>query len=465
MNISSESLTNNEKIALGVIEITSIPHISIINDKENAATEIVERYKNEMGSMLGEVYQVYKSMRYANGYSKDISLELLWITQAVQNQPYNAQIRLFVVVRAIDNDANSATQSVASLIKLCQSTLSLQKYEIQEIDYSVFAECVLRINDTKIKAVVKEEKAENLQNQILPFCYSYDRIPISNNDLSRIVNVLIDYPDCAVSMQLIPTSLEMNETAEIDRITQALDTLSKGVADQGIGNISFALAEKHANVYRYYSENKTSALFSFNVLIYGDSTAISNISSRVFSQLSSGANATADLRLIDLDKTEVGKDNNFYPLPWAVNEILVGKERNNSIWASRQFSNALYRLPYVITAEEASEFFRLPIGSDRITAGLKINESGKGNKTYSANIINAGDITIGKLRSSTKGDTIGFSLKDLAVSGNDLISLGIPKGKKIGEILKKLLDLVIDGEIPNDKDILLSYAVKEYKKI
>ena len=379
--ISTESLTNGEIIALDALEIVSIPHISIIDDRENAITEIVEKYKNEMGSMLGEVYQAYKSMSYANGYSKDISLELLWTTQAVQNQPYNAQIRLFVVVRAIDNDVDSATQSVESLIKLCQSTLSLQKYEIQEVEYSALADSVLHINDTNIRAVVKEEKAENLQNQLLPFCYSYDRIPVSNNDLSRIVNVLIDYPDCAVSMQLIPTSFEMSETAEIDRITQALDTLSKGVMDQGIGNVSFALAEKHADVYRYYSENKTSALFAFNILIYGDNAAISNVSSRVFGQLSTGINASANLRLIDLDKTEVGKDNNFYPLPWAVNEVLVGKERNNNIWASGQFSNALYRLPYVITSEEASEFFRLTIGSDRVTAGLKINESGKGNKT------------------------------------------------------------------------------------
>lgn len=457
--ISTESLTNGEIIALDALEIVSIPHISIINERENAITEIIEKYKNEMSSMLGEVYQAYKSMSYVNGYSKDISLELLWTTQAVQNQPYNAQIRLFVVIRAIDNDTNSATQAVSSLIKLCESTLSLQKYETIEIKYSTLAESVLHINDTNIKAIVKEEKAENLQNQLLPFCYAYDRIPVSNNDLSRIVNVLIDYPNCAVSMQLIPTSYEMGEAAEIDRITQALDTLSKGVMDQGIGNVSFALAEKHADVYRYYSENKTSALFAFNVLIYGDNTAISNVSSRVFGQLSSGVNTSANLRLIDLDKSEVGKDNNFYPLPWAVNEVLVGKERNLNIWNSGQFSNALYRLPYVITAEEASEFFRLPIGSDRITAGLKINESGKGNKTYSSNIINAGDITVGKLRSSTKGDTIGFSLKDLA---KHMLVVGTPGSGKTTFSVSLLDRLWKDHNIPF---LVIEPAKNEYRAL
>lgn len=219
------------------------------------------------------------------------------------------------------------------------------------------------------------------------------------------------------------------------------------------------MAEKHADVYRYYSENKTSALFAFNVLIYGDNIAISNVASRVFGQLSSGVNTSANLRLIDLDKSEVGKDNNFYPLPWAVNEILVGKERNLNIWNSGQFSNALYRLPYVITAEEASEFFRLPIGSDRITAGLKINESGKGNKTYSSNIINAGDITVGKLRSSTKGDTIGFSLKDLA---KHMLVVGTPGSGKTTFSVSLLDRLWKDHNIPF---LVIEPAKNEYRAL
>lgn len=457
--ISTESLTNGELIALGAIEITSIPHISIIDDRQNAITEIVDKYKNEIGSMLTEIYQAYKSMSIACGYSKDISVELLWATQAVANQPYNAQIRLFIVARAIDNDNSSAITSVETLLKLCQSTLTLQKYEFQEVAYATLAETISGINDNNIRAIVKEEKAENLQNQLLPFCYSYDRLPLSNNDLSRIVNVLIDYPNSAVSMQLIPSAFAPEEIAEIDRITQALDTLSKGVMDQGIGNISFALAEKHADVYRYYSENKTSALFAFNILIYADDSAVSNISSRVFGQLSNGSKSSADLRTVNLYSNEVGKNDNFYPLPWAVNEILVGKERNLNIWNSGQFSNALYRLPYVITAEEAAEFFRLPIGSDRISAGLKINESGKGNKTYSSNIINAGDITVGKLRSSTKGDTIGFSLKDLA---KHMLVVGTPGSGKTTFSVSLLDRLWKDHNIPF---LVIEPAKNEYRAL
>ncbi|HWT73699.1 MAG TPA: HD domain-containing protein [Mobilitalea sp.] len=59
---------------------------------------------------------------------------------------------------------------------------------------------------------------------------------------------------------------------------------------------------------------------------------------------------------------------------------------------------------------------------------------------------------------SVIADNSCFSLRDLSVNGDDLIQLGIPKGKKIGNMLNHLLDLVIQEEIPNTKDILLDKA-------
>lgn len=52
-----------------------------------------------------------------------------------------------------------------------------------------------------------------------------------------------------------------------------------------------------------------------------------------------------------------------------------------------------------------------------------------------------------------------ISLKDLAVSGGDLIKAGIKPGKEIGEILQKLLDLVLESPECNTKDFLLEKAV------
>ena len=47
-----------------------------------------------------------------------------------------------------------------------------------------------------------------------------------------------------------------------------------------------------------------------------------------------------------------------------------------------------------------------------------------------------------------------FTLKDLAVNGKDLLALGY-RGKQIGDVLNTMLDRVIDGDLPNEREILL----------
>ena len=53
-------------------------------------------------------------------------------------------------------------------------------------------------------------------------------------------------------------------------------------------------------------------------------------------------------------------------------------------------------------------------------------------------------------------------MKDLAVNGKDLMSVGYKAGKELGNTLNELLQLVIDGECPNEKEKLLEMAESMY---
>ena len=53
-----------------------------------------------------------------------------------------------------------------------------------------------------------------------------------------------------------------------------------------------------------------------------------------------------------------------------------------------------------------------------------------------------------------------LSLKDLAVKGNDLMALGFT-GKAIGQALHGLLEQVLDEQLPNEKEALLSWLRKD----
>ena len=53
-----------------------------------------------------------------------------------------------------------------------------------------------------------------------------------------------------------------------------------------------------------------------------------------------------------------------------------------------------------------------------------------------------------------------FQLKDLAISGKDLLAEGFSAGPEIGKILNKLLEKVVDQQLPNEKETLLAAAKK-----
>jgi len=451
-SISISELENGERVGICAVEIVTIPHLSILQKRFSETVNIDTEYKQDMARMLSEVFQNYKN---AVNNCQDISLEFLWSTQEVMNQPYNASIKLHFILRAIGINSADIVTTITSLMRICIATLDFGKYDYRDANIDDVTSHIRNINNQSVKAIVKSERLENLQNSILPHCFAFDKLPETENDMSRIVSALIDHPDCAVSFQLIPISYSPEESAAIDVNTQMLDTLSKGVMDQGIGNISFALAEKHAETYKYYSRNKNTAEFSFNILVYGTPNATNTIATRILAQL----NNSSELRVISLSADDVKKDSNFYPLPWAAHEIILGTDRNPSVWNAGQNLNAFYSLPYIITAEEASEFFRLPVGSDAVHAGLVVNESGKTSRTYADNVVGGGDIMVGALKSSSHGDTIGITLKDLT---KHMLIVGTPGSGKTTFSVSLLDRLWKDHNIPF---LVIEPAKNEYRAL
>jgi tRNA nucleotidyltransferase (CCA-adding enzyme) len=58
-----------------------------------------------------------------------------------------------------------------------------------------------------------------------------------------------------------------------------------------------------------------------------------------------------------------------------------------------------------------------------------------------------------------------YSLKTLAINGQDLIDSGMPKGRNIGIVLNDVLNKVIEGKLENKKDILFNYIYDRRKEI
>ena len=81
-------------------------------------------------------------------------------------------------------------------------------------------------------------------------------------------------------------------------------------------------------------------------------------------------------------------------------------------------------------------------------------------KEYSAP--SAAIFEIPRIVEKLRAENACLSLKDLKIGGEDLIALGIPRGKEIGRILDALLEKVLDGDLENEREALL-FAAREIR--
>lgn len=458
MSIRVMELNGGEFVGIGIIEVTSIPAISIVKDNYPQGTDIENEYKQGFTNLLTELYQNHRTFSSQNE-NAETSFELLWLTEPVENQPFKAKILLYMVLRSIAQDKNTAVFMVERLISTCTSMLKMYQYGTRQKDADALIKEVKHLPIQSIEVLVKDERIENLQNQMLPNCYAFDRLNGCAHDLGTVVNSLIDHPYSAFSIQLIPTRLSPEENSAITQITPMLDTLSKGIMTQGVGSVSFSNADVIAKTYRYYQGSKNNALFTYNFAVFGSRAAVDDLSSKLHGTLAYDSTKPTALKHVHFSNANIELADNFIPLPWVINELLVQTDRSPYIWSQNTGFQNFYRMPYVITAEESAGLFRLPIGTQRISAGLPVNETESASKTYAGNLINAGDIEIGLLKSSGNKDTIGISLKDLA---KHMLVVGTPGSGKTTFSVSLLDRLWKEHHIPF---LVIEPAKNEYRAL
>lgn len=449
--IKTTLLQNGEYAGICTLEITSIPHISILESEYSNKTkeEILFKYKVDMQALISELYQNYKL-----NDNNDISYELLWVTTPVENQTFKAKIKLFINVRVVNKSNDALKASIQSSIQLIKNSLTNNKYDVESVVDDTEYDLLRKKNN--IYSLSKETRVINLQNQMVPYCYTADRLLETQLSLDKIVNTIVDYPYSILSLQLTPILLSDEEKTTVEQMGQVLNSLSQGIME--MGNISISAAQKPAENYKYYAELKDGPLFRYSINVFSDDVGASNISSRVFGQLVSVTEEKNYLTQNRIDNLSFDNEQSYFLLPWLINQKLDEINSKNSIWSIGVFSK-IRRFPYIVTEEEASEFFRLPIGDENVSAGLNVNESVKTAKTYADNIINGGDIEVGKLRSSSKGDTIGFNLKDLA---KHMLVVGTPGSGKTTFSVGMLDRLWKEHHIPF---LVIEPAKNEYRAL
>ncbi len=447
-------------VAVKAIRISSIPHLSILCHEpvwQEANVKLVCQFKKDMQDMLYELYQYYKMRVKSTRMEQHEAIELLWMTTPVVNQPYKANISLHIIIRVSNHDMSTAQGILDTMFKMCTETIQRDRYSCDFCNVEEIKELWKVVNRNHARAITKTERIDGINTTMLKSCYSYDVIKETNADLGRLVNTLIQNPNSAVSMQLMPAFYTPQETLELSAKSQTLATLVNGVSINGVGNVQVESAKRSAETYAYYSENSNRPLFIFNLVIYSEERQAQEIASKLMGQLNAGHADSASFDAFPVAGVDPLAD--FEVFPWSVYQWADKNARDYNIWNSGQVQPVVKRLPFIITAQEASEFFRLPIGNEDIGAGLIVNETGSTSKSYAKGLLNVCDLPFGKLKSSPAGDEIGLRLIDLA---KHMLIVGTPGSGKTNFSVGLLRKLWMDYKVPF---LVIEPAKNEYRAL
>ena len=406
-------LADGEFNGIDIFEINEIPDISILIRESSEEKDFSQRHKKEFETMLTEFFFGCKQDFTSQYQNQDYSIELIFKSEEVKNQTYKANVKIYIILRGISREKEYLKSRLQELKNAIKSVLAINKYTLSEIENKENILNEIKEIECKEKRVItKDYRMENIQSAYLPQCFTFDKLPIQDCNFTKIISTLMQYPDSAIIIDLIPTLFSQNEISNMEQYSSTLDIISKGVPGPE-GAPPNILAEKPSAIYQYYESNKYGVLFAYNILICSDYNNINNITNRVSGELSIGGSKEkreyAKLKKLEIGNYELDVKEYFSSLPWVINEIIMDKNMENPVFTSSQ----LGRLPFIVTSEEASEFFRIPYGDNDLAAGVNISKADKGARKYNKKVINNGDIMVGTLKSSSNGDKIGFSLGDL----------------------------------------------------
>ena len=324
-------------------------------------------------------------------------VELLWLTERIEGQSIHSRVRIFLVVRQIGSDRATIQRKITSVANLFVRNLSNAQYELQESSVDKVREDLKKIDPCILCGVVKSEKCVGTMTSAYPY-YFCDVLPSDNTDnYTSLLAELSQHDGCAISFQLFPTSFSQQEVYVLREQASVLARMTDGIM-WGSQMLRDQTAQMPQKVMAYYADHAASPLFQYSILVFGDKSACSAISAKIISLLQAGKTsvATADCACIDLTRENVNIYKDFLIYPWNVNNRLIYAYRNKKLIQSLQSANVLKRLPYIVTAEEASSFFRLPL-YEKGMAALKENSTHQYTEQFDERVIDSRGIQLGYL--------------------------------------------------------------------
>lgn len=437
------ALPNGMNVGVSIAEIRMIPYFALIDNNLDKAN-----YSNHVffSQLLNNFHR-----KSSDGMT---SFEIMFSSSKVINQTYNAQVKMHLVIRQMGTNVPEINAILDSYENSLKNEFTDNFFNIffakTEDTYENYCIMLQNIDTTTVSSISKKE--DEIVSALSQNGYIYETFiptPAENVNISSVSNVLSQYPNCAVIMQLIPTYFNQGELLTIEQINKSLQyyaaTMMRQMMvrpDQTFQNIQ--------NVYQTYQAQSKEDLFYYNFIVCSPEYCSHDICGKVVDALedatkSSGSSyETVRLRITGIDLTEA------LPVsPWQISNTLIYEDRNPVFWRNNNRPEALIRLKQLMTAHEARAVFKFPI-DDGKTIGIESKKVLLNRERLNDSIISEGNFKVGLIKNAARngfddGAHAGIPLNQFTKHG---LIVGMPGSGKTNFSLGLLLQFWKDFHIP-----------------
>lgn len=426
-------LNDGRVLGIKILEVISFPSISAYGKNPDENCKNVSRMFMQL---LTELHKL-------SGFNTCI--EFLWLTEEAYHQTFASKIRIFGIIRRIGQEKKQLSNELNNIYSNLSTSLGALQYNIKETDMKEdgLTELIASVDDSCVYSIVKREKCSANANSMYPYYYT-DVIPNKNTtNFNYIISTLSQMANCCLSFQLFPVQFANEEVYVINEVSAELSRIVSGTMID-CQMYRDPMAANPLKVYEYYIERRDSPVFMYNILAFGKRDCCASLATKLVSLLQSGEDkiVTSDFMCLDLSNENIRLDKQFPYYVWNVNHRLLYYYRNQKLQKVIPLANKLFRLPYIVSSEEAVAFFRLPLHEKTMTA-IKSNLFTHVQEQFSNAVVSEDNIQIGMLAGSDSS-RIMIGCPEKAFTKHALV-VGTPGSGKTTFSVNLLLQFVRKG--------------------
>ena len=167
-----KELENNDFLGMDIFEISEIPDISILIKETDSEKDFVLKHKKEFETIISEFFFGCKRDFNSQYENQDYSISLVFKSEKVENQTYNANIKVYIILRAINQNKEYLISKMKELENSLINSLDNNKYGIKKLENKEEIINEIKVIANKEKRVItKDYQMNNLQSMYFPECF------------------------------------------------------------------------------------------------------------------------------------------------------------------------------------------------------------------------------------------------------------------------------------------------------